>query len=129
MDRAWKLLFCFLSFSRIMAAQEADWESLNRKAERLQETRNYSEAEQTFQAAISKAEGVGPADLRLAASLDGLASLYQELGRYGESAAAYGRALSVWERARRPEDSNVANRETFLFQMRLNSWLSRFVLN
>jgi hypothetical protein len=29
-----------------MAAQEADWESLNRKAERLQETRNYSEAEQ-----------------------------------------------------------------------------------
>ena len=102
-----KILWLVLS-PGIISAQNADWESLNTGAKKLQAARRYPEAEKVFQSAIAAAEASASTDLHLAASLNGLGALYRNQARYEEAAATYHRALSAWERIRGPEDPNVA---------------------
>ncbi len=64
---------------------------------------NYVEGEKHFRAALKAAEGFGPEDPRLAASLGGLAEVLRLQGRYAEAEPLYKRALAINEMALGPE--------------------------
>ncbi len=60
---------------------------------------DYGQAVRLFEAAVREAEAFGPRDNRLATSLNNLALLYDDQGRYKEAEPLYQRSLAIWEKA------------------------------
>jgi len=70
--------------------------------------RQYARALESFSAALKEAESFGPNDSRLATSLNNLALVYDEQGKYAEAEPLYKRALAILEKAFGPNHSSVA---------------------
>ena len=88
--------------------QETQWrEHLAAGAKAHREGR-YSDAVNSFQAAAKDAEAFGPQDPRLATSLNNLAGLYHQQGKYNEAEPLYKRSLAIVEKALGPEHPQVA---------------------
>ncbi len=88
--------------------QETQWrEHLAAGAKAHREGR-YSDAVNSFQAAAKDAEAFGPQDPRLATSLNNLAGLYHQQGKYNEAEPLYKRSLAIVEKALGHEHPHVA---------------------
>ena len=97
----------FSSFGTFLA-EEAAWDNDIKSGDEFLRSSRYSQAEQSYQAAVRKAEEFGDRDRRLAHSLNGLASVYKEQGRYKEAMAVCQRALTIWETTLGPDHPDVA---------------------
>jgi tetratricopeptide (TPR) repeat protein len=89
------------------ANRESLWQEYMNEGKQHRQLRRFADAERSYLAAVNAAQELGSQDIRLAASLNALATAYHEQGRYTEAESAYRRALAVWETAR-PESENVA---------------------
>src|SRR5713226_4162083 len=99
-----KLLAVFLLSLPGLAA-DTEWLSAMLRARELQRSGKYAEAESILAGALALAEK--SADLRLARSLGGLASVYQDLGRFGESEKLYRRAIAAVEAGGGSQDQST----------------------
>ncbi len=63
--------------------QVGPWETYMAAGVKAFQQGNYPEAEKQFAAALKEAEGFGPQDPRMAASLNNLGEVYRTQGRYG----------------------------------------------
>ncbi|MCH7778425.1 MAG: tetratricopeptide repeat protein [Gemmatimonadetes bacterium] len=88
--------------------QGAKWESYITAAQQAYQQADYAEAEKQLEAALKEAEAFGPDDVRLATSLNNLALLYADRGRYAESEPLHQRALAIRETVLGPEHPAVA---------------------
>ncbi len=71
---------------------------------------DYVEAEKLLLAALKEAEKFGEQDLRLATSLNNLATLYRSQGKDAQAEPLYPRALAIREKTLRPEDPRCGQR-------------------
>ncbi len=69
---------------------------------------NYGEAVKQTEAALEAAKAFGPDDLRLANTLNILASLYHAQGKYAEAEPLHKRALAIREKMLGPEHPDLA---------------------
>src|SRR4030095_7107088 len=100
----------FLAFSPVLSvAEDSVWETHLKAAVHFQELGRYPAAEHARLAAAKGAEKFGPADLRLAASLNNLALLYKIQAKYAEAEPIYQRALGIVEKALGPEHPSLAS--------------------
>ena len=104
---AWLLLgiLCLASFA---VAQEPAWEKYTKAGTEAYQRGQYAEAEKQFVAALKEAEKFGAQDPRLATSLNNLATLYINQGKYAEAESLLRRALATFEKAPGPEHPIVA---------------------
>ena len=109
LQRRWKSvgLLWLLSWGHALA-QAKDWENIVRSGDELRRSGRYVEAEQNYRAAVQAAEKFGDQDPRLARSLNNLAVIHKELGRYAEAVPLAQRALALWEAALGPNHPDVA---------------------
>ncbi len=96
-------LVCLALWPAHAPAQGGLWETYMAAATKAYQQGNYPEAEDQLGAALKEAEGFGPQDPRLATSLNNLALLYHDQGRYAEAEPLYERALAIVEKALGPE--------------------------
>ncbi len=89
-------------------AQQGVWERHNSAFEAAYQQGDYDEAATQIKAALEAAKAFGPDDPRLATTLNNLALVYDEQGRYAEAKSLYERALAIWETALGPEHPHVA---------------------
>ena len=89
-------------------AQEKQWKKHLTAAESADQQGRYAQAEQLYLAALQEAEKFGPSDLRLATSLNKIASLYCLRFRYAEAEPLLQRALRTAEKALGPEHPDLA---------------------
>lgn len=89
-------------------AEEAAWDNAIKSGDEFLPSSFYSQAEESYQAAVRKAEEFGDKDRRRARSLNGLAAVYKEQGRYTEAMPVYQRALTIWETTVGPEHPDFA---------------------
>jgi tetratricopeptide (TPR) repeat protein len=80
-------------------AQERSWEEMNSQATQLQMQGQFVEAEDLFQSALKLLKESAADDPRLAAALNNLASVCQDLGRNVEAERLYLRAVARLETA------------------------------
>lgn len=88
----WIMIVALASFP---SAAAFDWESAIRTARLLQADGRYEEAASILSAAVKLAEKFDPGDPRLVRSISGLASVYQDLGRFSEAEDLYRRAMNT----------------------------------
>ena len=67
-----------------------------------------TEAASELEAAVKKAEELGPEDPRLAMTLNNLAELYRDQGKYAKAEPLFERSLAIAEKALGPEHPDVA---------------------
>ncbi len=84
------------------SAQETRWDSIMAGAAKAYQQADYAEAEKLFLGALKEAEKFGEQDPRLATSLNNLAALYDEQGKYAQAEPLYQRALAIKENALGP---------------------------
>ncbi len=84
------------------------WQSYMAAGGKAYQQSNYPEAEKQWAAAVKEAEGFGPQDPRLATSLNNLAALYHDQGRYAEAEPLYKRSQAIWEKTLGPDHPDVA---------------------
>ena len=89
-------------------AQQGVWARHNSAFEAAYRQGDYDEAATQIKAALEAAKAFGPDDPRLATTLNNLALVYDEQGRYAEAKSLYERALAIWETALGPEHPHVA---------------------
>ena len=89
-------------------AQQETWERHIQASVAAYQQGNYGEAEAQIRLALEAAKAFGPDDLRLATTLNNLAVLYDEQGRYAEAEPLYKRALAIMEQVLGPEHPDVA---------------------
>ena len=105
----WQLVAAlYLAFLFTAACQRTRWESNNAAGVKAFQQGRYADAEKLFLAALKEAEGFGPDDPRLAMSLNNLAGLYDNQGKYAEAEPLYKRLLAIDEKALGPEHPDVA---------------------
>ncbi len=88
--------------------EEKRWEGLIAAGETAYQAGRYAEAEKLFLAALKEAEEFGEQDPRLATSLNNLACLYAEQGKFAQAALLLRRALAIREKALGPEHPDLA---------------------
>jgi len=89
--------------------QETQWEKHMTTAAKAYQQGRYTDAERSFQATVKEAEAFGPQDPRLATSLNNLAVLYHQQGKYAEAEPLNKRALAIRKRVLGPAHPAVAN--------------------
>ena len=92
------------------AAQVTRWETLTADAAKAYQKADYVEAEKLLLAALKEAEKFGEQDLRLATSLNNLATLHRAQGKDAQPEPLYLRALAIWEKTLRLEDPRCGQR-------------------
>ena len=96
-------------FVSILAfTQGTEWETRMAGAVKAYQQGRTKDAERAFLAALKEAERFGPADPRLATSLNNLGVLYKTQGKYEEAESFYKRSLSIDEKALGAEHPDVA---------------------
>ena len=88
--------------------QETQWRKHLAAGAKAHQEGRYSDAVNSFQAAAKDAEAFGPQDPRLATSLNNLARVYHQQGKYNEAEPLYKRSLAIVEKALGPEHPHVA---------------------
>ena len=88
--------------------RRGSWENYVIAGGKAHDKGNYPEAEKHIAAAVKEAEGFGPQDPRLAASLLGLGELYLHQRRYAKAESLLKRGLAIREKALGPEHPDVA---------------------
>ncbi len=108
---------------------KAQWKEHMKEGGKSYHEGRYAEAEKSLQAALKEAERFGPEDQRVFLSLDKLAQLYHDQGKYSEAEPVYGRALAIVEKLLGPEHSRVAttleNYATLLQKTKRNAEAAR----
>jgi tetratricopeptide (TPR) repeat protein len=89
-------------------ADEATWDNAIKSGDDFLRSSRYSQAEQSYRAAVREAKKFGNKDSRLAQSLSKLAGLYRDQDRYTEAMALCQRALTIWETTLGPDHPYVA---------------------
>ncbi len=90
------------------SVSDEEWERYIQTGEEAYQQGRYTDAETSWLAALEQAKKFGDEDTRLATSLNNLALLYSEQGKYAEAEPLARRALEIWEEALGPEHPNVA---------------------
>jgi tetratricopeptide (TPR) repeat protein len=90
-------LFCVLLWTTAAFSQETPWTRYMAEAAKADQQGRFMGAEMHLLAAVKEAEGFGPEDPRLAASLMALALLYHAQGQYAEAEPLYKQALAIKE--------------------------------
>ncbi len=104
-----RLVLAALLFVGFMASVFADdYDATMAAGKEALDQGRYAEAEKLLLAAVGEAESFGPQDVRLGASLNSLALLYNAQGKYAEAEPLFKRSLSIWEKALGPDHPNVA---------------------
>ena len=89
--------------------QEALWNELNARVEKLYQQGQYAEALKDAEGAVKVAETTfGPDHPNLATSLNNLAELYRTQGKHAEAEPLHKRALSIREKALGKDHPDVA---------------------
>jgi len=88
--------------------QETQWRKHLTAGAKAHREGRYSDAVNSFQAAAKDAEAFGPQDPRLAISLNNLARLYHQQGKYNEAEPLYKRSLAIVEKALGPAHPHLA---------------------
>jgi tetratricopeptide (TPR) repeat protein len=96
--------FFFLQF---ITERETRWQEQMDAASRALQRAQFLEAEERIREAIREAEGFGPQDLRLSASLKALATLDWAQGDYPSAASLYERVVSIQEKKLGPEHDEL----------------------
>lgn len=91
-------LFCLCGSAQTTGAKEQEWMAAIVRADQFQRQGNYSEAEAVLLSAERVAEQFGPSDPRLAATLNNLGSVYQDLGKFLDAERSYERSIVQWEK-------------------------------
>ncbi len=100
-----------LGFSFYLACTSVDstaWENYTDAGRERDEQAHYAEAEELFFAALKEAESFGEKDTRLATTLNELALLFTDQGKYAEAEPFFQRSLAIYEKALGPEHLDVA---------------------
>ena len=107
--KVWLLVIAMcLSLLFTAACQSKDWENNNAAGLKAFQQGHYAEAEKLYLAALKNAEVFGPQDPRTADTLNNLAELYNDQGKYVEAEPLYKSALAIREKALGPEHPSVA---------------------
>ena len=91
-----------------VSAQESLWEKYVSDAQKVQEQGLHDLAVGIYQLALKEAERFGEQDPRLAETLNSLASLYYEQGKYSQAESLYRRSLGLVEEVWGEGHPNVA---------------------
>ena len=102
------LLLGILCAVYFLVFRDTGWDKYNAAGEKAYQQGHYEEAENQFVVALKEAEEFGGQDPRLATSLNNLALVYHEQGKYAEAEPLYRRGLAIQEKALGPEHPNVA---------------------
>jgi tetratricopeptide (TPR) repeat protein len=86
----------------------SDWRMHIHLGTAAQKQGHYADAEESFLSALEAAEKFGPEDTRLATTLNDLAAVYYNQGKYAQAEPLYKRALAIREKALGPEHPDVA---------------------
>jgi tetratricopeptide (TPR) repeat protein len=90
------LIVAFVSVSQSMAAAPPDnWKSLTVAGEKAYSLKNYVLARKLWTQALTQAEKLPPSDVRLAQSLDNMASVAKAQEKYAEAEKLYRRELDL----------------------------------
>jgi CHAT domain-containing protein/tetratricopeptide (TPR) repeat protein len=89
-------------------AGESEWQAHIDAGKTAYRAGDYRSAIGSFEAALREAESFGANDLRLAISLNNVALLYQEQGRYADAQPISHRSLAIREKALGPDHPDVA---------------------
>jgi tetratricopeptide (TPR) repeat protein len=81
----------------VVVPAEADWRNITQHASALRDSGRYKEARQLYQRALSLADRPGTLTPELATSLNNLASIEDDLGRYARAERLYLRCIDVWK--------------------------------
>ena len=92
------------------SAQVTRWETLTADAAKAYQKADYVEAEKLLLAALKEVKKFGEQNLRLATSLNNLATLYRAQGKDAQAEPLYPRALAIWKKTLRPEDPRCGHR-------------------
>ncbi len=88
-------------------AQETFWEEFYNSGLEAQKQARYAEAEELFFAALKEAESFGEKDTRLATTLNELALLFTDQGKYAEAEPFFQRSIAIYEKALGTEHPDV----------------------
>src|SRR5947209_2003532 len=84
-----------------LGAQQGRWEESISRSFSFQQQGNYAQAVQWAQEALRAAEATfGSEHINVATSLNALAVLYKDQGKYAEAEPLFRRALAIWEKVR-----------------------------
>jgi tetratricopeptide (TPR) repeat protein len=90
-------------------AQQDKWNVLNQEVARLNREGKYTEATKIAEKSLDVAEkDFGPDHPNVAASLTGLAQLYESQGKYSEAELLFEQSLAIREKALGPDHPDVA---------------------
>jgi len=93
--RLWIAIFGLSLWPADVSAQEPVWQSYMSDAQRTQQQGLLELAGGIYQIALKEAERFGEQDPRLAETLNSLASLYYEQGKYSKAEPLYRRSLAL----------------------------------
>jgi tetratricopeptide (TPR) repeat protein len=93
MRTAWVLMILGCSIAK---AEDRPLEVVQQECQRLYQEARYQEAEKICRQALVQAEGFGPADSRVASTLNWLGTVYRALGALSDAEMAYRRAAEIW---------------------------------
>src|SRR5262249_47375257 len=96
--RVWLIIGILGLNISLLSGQDSLWEQHLAKARKLRADAHYKEAETEYLAAVEAAQAFGAGHPKMARSLNNLAALYQDQGRYAEAETLYQRATAIWER-------------------------------
>jgi tetratricopeptide (TPR) repeat protein len=125
-------VLCLIFGLALATAQQTAWENYMEAGQKAYEQGDYSEARKMFSAALEEADKFGPDDPRVAisvawvtvlndtqilgpehlavtTSLNNLALLYHNQGKYAQAEPLYQRALAIREKALGPGHPDVAD--------------------
>src|SRR5207302_429936 len=92
-----------------LGAQQDRWEESISRSFSFQQQGNYAQAVQWAQEALRAAEATfGSEHINVATSLNALAVLYKDQGKYAEAEPLFRRALAIWEKVRGSGESAEA---------------------
>ena len=97
-----------LLVSAPVLAGEAEWKANMGAGMSAYSAGDYRVATARFEAALREAESFGASDPRLATTLNNLAELYREQGRYTDAGPLYQHSLGIWEKALGSDHPDVA---------------------
>ena len=106
--RVWIAIFGFGLWLPDVSAQDSLWEKYVSDAQKVQEQGLHDLAVGIYQLALKEAERFGEQDPRLAETLNSLASLYYEQGKYSQAESLYRRSLGLVEEVWGEGHPNVA---------------------
>ena len=102
------LLCLALAIAAVILLRDDPWERHMAAGAAAYQQGKYAEAAKQIRAAVEEAREFGPADRRLAASLNNLAAIFDAQGKYAEAEPLHQRALAIREKALGSEHPDVA---------------------